>query len=72
MAMIAADLSTAIQAEIAGIAESGRSHSAVWDAVAAAIIAYIQAHAVVTITGTATGVTAGAAAAPVTGTGSVS
>ncbi len=44
---------------------------AAWTAVAQVIVLHIQANAQVVVTGTATGVTAGPAAVPVVGTGTV-
>lgn len=70
MPMTGANLAAAVKNEIAAIPADARTHDAVWNAIGSAIVAYITANALVTITtATATGVTAGPAAVPVTGVG---
>ena len=71
MPMVGSALATQIKSAIAALPDP-KSHDDVWNAIGDAIVAFITANALVTVTGTAAGVTAGPSAAEVTGTGTIS
>ena len=71
MPMTGSGLASAVKSAISAIPMEERTHDAIWDAIGTALVSFIQSNATVTVTGTANGVTAGLAAVPVTGSGTI-
>lgn len=68
MPMTGPGLATAVKNAIAAIPQDERTHDAIWDAIGAAIVSFIQANAVVTVA-SVSGVTTGpGVSGPGTGT----